>query len=83
MGIPAFVSEIIETGLWLKSGAQYSFYDISESLKQNEFRIERDVDSAEVFSFVSGLNQQNNPRTKPNYHISFIIIIIIHITMIE
>jgi hypothetical protein len=52
-GIPAFVSKIIETGLWLKSGAKCSFSDIFEILKQNEFRIECDVDSAEVSAFVS------------------------------
>jgi serine/threonine protein kinase len=51
--IPAFVSKIIEKGLWLKSGAKYSFCDIFEILKHNEFRIERDVDSAEVSAFVS------------------------------
>jgi hypothetical protein len=43
--IPAFVSQIIEIGQWLKFGAKCSFDDIFEILKQNEFRIECDVDS--------------------------------------
>jgi hypothetical protein len=37
----------------LKSEAKYSFQDIFETLKANEFRIEDDVDSAEVSAFVS------------------------------
>jgi hypothetical protein len=46
-------SEIIERGFSLKSAAKYSFEDIFEALKANEFRIEDDVDSAEVSAFVS------------------------------
>jgi serine/threonine protein kinase len=49
--IPAFVSQIIEAGLW--SGRQYSFHDILEILKKNNFEIEDGIDSAEVFAFIS------------------------------
>jgi hypothetical protein len=52
-GIPAFISEIIETGLWLKFGPKCSFYDIFEIPKQNEFRIEDDVGSVEVSAFAN------------------------------
>jgi hypothetical protein len=51
--IPSFVSEIIEVCLYLRSDGEYSFHDIFETLKANEFRIDDDVDSAEVSAFVS------------------------------
>jgi hypothetical protein len=35
--IPAFVSEISEAGFFLRSEAEYSFDDIFEILKANEF----------------------------------------------
>jgi hypothetical protein len=52
-GIPSFVSKIIESGLSPISGRRYSFNAILEILKQNNFRIEDGVDSAEVSAFVS------------------------------
>jgi hypothetical protein len=48
--IPNFVSNLIETGLW--STTQSSFRDILDILKANNFAIEDDVDSAEVFGFI-------------------------------
>jgi predicted metal-binding protein len=51
--IRCFVSRIIETGLSMESDTEYSFHDIFEILKQNEFRIEHGVDSSEVSAFVS------------------------------
>jgi hypothetical protein len=51
--IPTFVSSIIESGLWLKSKSKCSFHDIFEILKENDFLIEDEVDSAEVSGFVS------------------------------
>jgi hypothetical protein len=51
--IPSFVSEMIERSFSLKFKAKYSFQDIFETLQANEFRIEDDVDSAEVSAFVS------------------------------
>jgi serine/threonine protein kinase len=52
-GIPAFVSTIIESGLFPTSGISYSFNTILEILKQNKFQIEDGVNSAEVSAFVS------------------------------
>jgi hypothetical protein len=49
--IPAFVSQIIEAALW--SGRQYSFHDILDILKHNNFQIEDGVDSVEVFAFIN------------------------------
>jgi serine/threonine protein kinase len=53
MGIPDFVSKIIQLGLSLISRRSYSFNTILEILKQNDFRIEDGVDSSEVSAFVS------------------------------
>jgi hypothetical protein len=52
-GIPDFVSWIIESGLSPRSGRSYSFDTILEILKENDFRIEDDVNSREVSAFVS------------------------------
>jgi hypothetical protein len=52
-GIPDFVSTIIESGLSSISRTSYSFNNILKILKQNNFQIEDDVDSAEVSAFVS------------------------------
>jgi hypothetical protein len=52
-GIPDFVSRIIKSGLSPISGTNYSFNDILKILKENDFRIEYGVDSAEVSRFVS------------------------------
>jgi serine/threonine protein kinase len=51
--IPDFVFTIIESSLDPASKRTYSFNDILDILKQNEFKIEDDVDSAEVSVFVS------------------------------
>jgi hypothetical protein len=53
MGIPDFVSRIIKSGLSTLSERSYSFSTILEILKENNFRIEDDIDSAEVSAFVS------------------------------
>jgi hypothetical protein len=53
MGIPAFVSKIIESGLYGTCETKYSFNNIFKILKSNDFRIDDAVDSAEVFAFVS------------------------------
>jgi serine/threonine protein kinase len=52
-GIPTFVRKIIESGRSLRSRGSYSFNTILKILKQNYFRIEDGVDSAEVSAFVS------------------------------
>jgi hypothetical protein len=49
----AFVCTIIDSGLKCKSERKCSFDDIFEILKQNNFQIAKDVDIAEVSSFVS------------------------------
>jgi hypothetical protein len=59
--LPAFVSRLIETGLWLKSEIEWSFHDIFEILKKNNFQIEDDVDSAEVWTFVSWVESTEQP----------------------
>jgi serine/threonine protein kinase len=51
--IPGFVSTIIESRLSPTSRRRYSFNAILDILKQNDFKIEDDVDSAEVSAFVS------------------------------
>jgi hypothetical protein len=51
--IPPFVSQIIELKFMPPSEIRCSFHDIFETLKENEFRIEDDVDSAEVSAFVN------------------------------
>jgi serine/threonine protein kinase len=48
--IPHFVRKIIETALWSKR--KYSFHEILEILKANNFEIEDGVDSAEVLEFI-------------------------------
>jgi hypothetical protein len=52
-GIPDFVSKIIKSGVSPISGTSYSFNTILDILKQNDFRIEDAVDSAEVSAFVN------------------------------
>jgi hypothetical protein len=51
--LPIFIWKIFKSVLWSSSETRYSFNDIFEILKQNEFRIEEGVDSAEVSAFVS------------------------------
>jgi hypothetical protein len=51
--VPYFISKIIETGPSLSSKPQYSFHDVFEILKLNDFKIPDDVDSEEVSTFVS------------------------------
>jgi hypothetical protein len=51
--IPDFVAEIIKLGLYRTSVKRYSFDDIFEILKENNFRIEDSVDSEEVSTFAS------------------------------
>jgi hypothetical protein len=60
-GIPAFVSRIIESGLFPLSARRYSLNTILEILKQNDFAIEDGVDSAEVSSFVSWVEHAEWP----------------------
>jgi serine/threonine protein kinase len=51
--IPDFVYRIIKSGLSPVSSTSCSFNDILNLLKQNKFKIEDGVDSAEVSAFVS------------------------------
>jgi serine/threonine protein kinase len=60
-GIPDFVAMIIESGLYPLSGRSYSFNDILEILKQNDFQIEDGVDSVEVSAFVSWVESAEQP----------------------
>jgi hypothetical protein len=60
-GISNFVSGIIESGLSAMSGRDYSFNTILKTLKQNDFRIEDGVDSAEVSAFVSWVESVEYP----------------------
>jgi hypothetical protein len=60
--IPAFVSKIIESGLWLRSERKCSFVDIFQILKQNDFRIEEGVNLAEVSEFVSWVEAEEYPE---------------------
>jgi serine/threonine protein kinase len=60
-GIPGFVSSIIESGLSVRSGTRYSFNTILDILKQNDFRIDDDVDTAEVSAFVSCVESAEYP----------------------
>jgi serine/threonine protein kinase len=60
--IPNFVSRIIESGLSPISRTRYSFNTILDILKQNDFRIENDVDSAEVSAFVSWVESAGYPE---------------------
>jgi hypothetical protein len=60
--IPAFVSTMIKSGFDPTSEAGYSFDVIFEILKRNSFRIEDDVDSAEVFAFVNWVESAEQPE---------------------
>jgi serine/threonine protein kinase len=60
-GIPKFVSEILHSGLHLTSETPYSLNAILEILKQNDFRIEVGVDSAEVSRFVNWVESAEPP----------------------
>jgi serine/threonine protein kinase len=59
--IPDFVAEIIKLGFYRTSDNKYSFNDIFEILKQNNFRIEDGVDSEEVSMFVSWIESAEHP----------------------
>jgi serine/threonine protein kinase len=59
-GIPDFVSDIIESGLSPMCKRSYSFNTIWEILKNNKFRIDDDVDSAEVSAFVNWVESADN-----------------------
>jgi serine/threonine protein kinase len=59
--IPDFVAEIVKLGLYHTSVKRYSFNDIFKILKQNNFRIEDDVDSEEVSAFVSWIESAEHP----------------------
>jgi hypothetical protein len=59
--IPGFVSTIIESRLSPTSRRSYSFNAILNILKQNDFKIEDDVDSAEVSAFVSWVESSEQP----------------------
>jgi hypothetical protein len=61
-GIPGFVSRIIKSGLSPLSGKRYSFNTILDILKQNDFQIESDVDSAEVSAFVNWVESAEYPE---------------------
>jgi hypothetical protein len=61
-GIPNFVSEIIESALDSTSKTRFSFNAIFEILKQNDFRIENDVDSAEASAFVNSVESAEPPE---------------------
>jgi serine/threonine protein kinase len=60
--IPAFVSNIIDSGLWLKSARPCSLVDIFQILKQNDFRIEDGVDTAEVSAFANWVEAEEYPE---------------------
>jgi serine/threonine protein kinase len=51
--IPAFISTIIRSGLYPTSETRHSFDEILRILKWNDFRIEDNVDPAEVSAFVN------------------------------
>jgi hypothetical protein len=53
--VPKFVSGLIESGLSANPRERPSFDDISETLKENYFRIADGVDSDEVSAFVISL----------------------------
>jgi serine/threonine protein kinase len=53
--LPYFIRPICQSVLGSPSKTRYSFNDIFEILKQNEFRIEEGVNSVEVLAFVSWL----------------------------
>jgi hypothetical protein len=60
-GIPYFVSTMIESCLCPISSTDYSFDMILNILKQNNFRIEDGVDSAEVSAFVNWVESAEYP----------------------
>jgi hypothetical protein len=60
-GIPDFVSRIIKSGLSPLSGTSSSFNTILKILKQNNFKIEDGIDSAEVSKFVSWVESAEYP----------------------
>jgi serine/threonine protein kinase len=74
MGIPNFVSRIIETGLSPISRRNYSFNTILNILRQNDFEIENGVNSAEVSAFVNWVNSERSPINKPNHCTSCVMI---------
>jgi hypothetical protein len=53
MGIPDFVSRIFKSGLFPISRRDYSFDAILEILKQNDFKTQDGVDSAELSAFIN------------------------------
>jgi serine/threonine protein kinase len=59
--IPEFVSMIIESELCSTSTVRYSFNDIFSILTENNFKIEDDVDSAEVSRFVRWVESAEYP----------------------
>jgi serine/threonine protein kinase len=61
-GIAGFVSKIIKSGLSALSGRRCSFNTILKILKQNDFRIEDGVDSAEVSAFVKWVESAEYPE---------------------
>jgi serine/threonine protein kinase len=61
-GIPDFVWQILELELYATSKTRYSFHDIFETLKRNDFQIEVGVDSAEVFASVKWIECAEVPE---------------------
>jgi hypothetical protein len=59
--VPDFVTKIIKLGLDRTSDEGYSFDDIFEILKKNNFQIEDGVDSEEVSAFVSWVESAEHP----------------------
>jgi hypothetical protein len=53
VNMPEFVSDIIEEGLSTNSRKIQSFWDIFEILKKYDFKIEDDVDSAELSAYIN------------------------------
>jgi hypothetical protein len=60
--IPSFVVDIIKLRLYRTSNERYSFNDIFEILKENNFRIEYGVDSEEVSAFVRWVESAEHPN---------------------
>jgi hypothetical protein len=62
-GIPGFVSGIIKSCLSLtsKSSRSFSFHNMLDILLENNFKIEKGVDSAEVLAFVSWVESAEYP----------------------
>jgi hypothetical protein len=52
-GVPAFVSEIIERGLFANTRIGESMGNIFQTLQQNGFQVVDGVDSDEVFAFIN------------------------------